>query len=118
MRRGRVCAVPNVSTTASVRVQTIRRASFAINGPRIFNSLPQNIRDTTNCDINAFKARLDKFLSKVPDQPLIPGYTAYRQCDTNSLLDWLSSSHVPVEESPRQNDGRDGVAAYPGDHGR
>ena len=31
---------------------------------------------------------LDKYLSTVPDEPLIPGYTAQRRCESNSLLDW------------------------------
>ena len=68
-RRGRTCQVPVVSSTAPVRIQNIRRASFAIHGPCIFNSLPQYIRDTTKCDTNLFKAQLDKYLEQVTDQP-------------------------------------------------
>ena len=117
-RRGRECAVPKVSTTAPVRIQTIRRSSFAINGPRIFNSLPQQIRDITGCELSAFKPKLDKVLSKIPDQPPIPGYTAYRQCDTNSLIDWLGNSQLRLEELSRQNDVEDLAAAIHGDHGR
>ena len=116
-RRGRVCDVPKVSGAASVRIQSIRRASFAVNGPRIFNSLPKHIRDNTNCDVNTFKSRLDKFLSRIPDQPLIPGYTAYRLCDTNSILDWLGNAQLRLDESSRQNDVQDLAAAIQGDHG-
>ena len=120
-RRGRSCVVPQVKPTASVRIQNIRRSSFAINGPRIFNCLPQHIRNTTKCDLSFFKARLDRFLRNVPDQPLIPGYTAYRQCDSNSLLDWLGNAQLQVhlEESVRQNDVTDTLAAaIQGDHGQ
>ena len=119
-RRGRECVVPKVNSSAPVKIQNIRRASFAINGPRIFNSLPQHIRDTTNCDLNTFKTRLDRFLRKVPDQPLIPGYTPYRMCDTNSLLDWLGNAQLQVhlEESTQQNGVTDPAAAIHGDHGQ
>ena len=37
---------------------------------------------------DAFKAALDRFLSTVPDEPLIPGMTLFRRVETNSLLDW------------------------------
>ena len=77
-RRGRECTVPRVSTSAPIRIQSIRRASFAIKGPQIFNSLPRYVRNTTSCDRNVFKAQLDHYLHRVPDQPLLPGYTAYR----------------------------------------
>ena len=119
-RRGRECQLPKVKSTAPVRIQTIRRSSFAVNGPRIFNSLPQHIRDITNCDLNLFKSQLDRFLRKLPDQPLIPGYTAYRQCETNSVIDWLGNAHMQVylEESERQSDVTDLAAAIHGDHGQ
>ena len=112
-RRGRECVVPKVSTNASCKIQNIRRASFAINGPRIFNSLPQHIRDTTDCDTKTFKSKLDLFLTKVPDQPLIPGYTAYRQCDSNSLIDWLMSAQwkSQLEGSSRLTRSEDFAAA-------
>ena len=102
-RRGRECAVPGISTNAPVRIQNIRRASFAINGPRLFNSLPKYVRDTTNCDKRLFKARLDHYLWQVPDQPLIPGYTAYRQCESNSLLNWSKNAQLKMKlEEPAQ----------------
>ena len=119
-RRGRECSVPNVKPSATVRIQNIRRASFAINGPRIFNSLPQSIRNITKCDLTVFKTQLDRFLRRVPDQPLIPGYTAIRQCDTNSLIDWLGNAQLQsqLEDSVRQSDVADAAAAIPGDHGQ
>ena len=93
-RRGRVCSVPGILPSASVRIQNIRRASFAINGPRLFNSLPKFVRDITKCDKDVFKAQLDHYLKIVPDQPLIPGYTAYRQCDSNSIIAWSTSAQL------------------------
>ena len=88
-----------VSTKSSERVQNIRRAYFAIHGPRIFNSLPKYVHNTSKCDLNTFKSKLDYFLRQVPDQPLIPNYTAQRLCCTNSLIDW---SQMPNWRSPHQ----------------
>ena len=89
-----------ISTTAPTRIQNIRRASFTVNGPRIFNSLPQYIRDTTKCDKNVFKAHLDHYLQQVPDQPL----TACRMCDSNSLIDWSRNAQLKtqLEEPPER----------------
>ena len=111
-RRGRECHIPRISATSSARIQSIRRASFGINGPRIFNSLPQYVRDTTNCDKNVFKARLDHYLQQVPDQSLIPGYTAYRHCDSNSLIDWSRNAQLKMQlEEPPSEDTLEGQEA-------
>ena len=96
-RRGRTCKVPVISSTAQVRMQNIRRVSFTIHGLRIFNSLQQYIRDTTKCDTNLFKAQLDEYPEQVPDQPLIPGCTAYRRCESNSLIDWTRNAQLKAK---------------------
>ena len=44
----------------------------------------------SNCSPDIFKRALDRFLSKVPDEPLIPGYTAMRRADSNSLVNMMS----------------------------
>ena len=100
-RRGRECNIPHVLSSAPKRIQTIRRASFGIKGPRLFNCLPKQIRNTTNVTVDKFKSQLDKFLATIPDEPLIPGYTQYRKIPTNSLLDWVSSHHR-MEEGAAQ----------------
>ena len=99
-RRGRSCKVPHVPPQAPTRIQTLRNESFAIKGPRIFNSLPMNIRNFTGGTVDAFKSRLDAYLKTVPDQPLIPGYTAGRQIDRNSLIDWAIHLALANEEEP------------------
>ena len=49
------------------------------------------------------QAQLDKYLEQVPDQPLIPGYTAYRQCESNSLIDWSRNAQLKAKlEDPLQ----------------
>lgn len=40
-------------------------------------------RDTTGCSVTNFKRELDNFLKEVPDNPPVPGYTAY--CRTASI---------------------------------
>ena len=47
------------------------------------------MRYITNVPVDAFKKELDKFLSTVPDEPQIPGYTKYRRADTNSIIDMV-----------------------------
>ena len=98
-RRGRTCKVPPVASSASHRIQTIRYASFAIKGPRIFNSLPMDLRNFTGGTVNEFKSKLDRHLRLVPDEPLIPGYTAFRTIDSNSLIDWHSHLSLPRREN-------------------
>ena len=42
--------------------------------PRLFNSLPQNLRHLTRCTIDEFKTNLYEYLAKIPDEPNLPGY--------------------------------------------
>ena len=49
------------------------------------NTLQRNIHNSVSS--LSFKCALDKFLSTVPDEPLIPGYTSMRRAKTNSLVD-------------------------------
>ena len=107
-RLGRRCQVPPIARSAPSQIQKIRESSFSVMGPRIFNSLPRHIRDIRACTVNQFKSKLDKFLSAVPDEPLIQGYTRYRRCETNSLIDWLGSAHLrQMEASARDQPNSD-----------
>ena len=102
-RRGRYCQVPHVGRSGTTAAQNLRLSSFAVHAPRLFNSLPDYIRNTTDCSLNVFKGLLDKFLASVPDEPLIRGYTAYRRADTNSLLDMVrfaTAQSLPGLEEP------------------
>ena len=85
-RRGRSCAVPVVSCQAAASIQKLRYNSFGILGPRLFNSLPAEIRNVTECSADTFKRVLDKYLATVPDEPQVRGYTAMRRADSNSVL--------------------------------
>ena len=80
-RRGRLCEVPSLQGSPAVR--TLRNQSFQSSGPRLWNSLPKNIRNKTRCSQEEFKEMLDLFLSEVPDEPrassCVPG-----ACDPHS----------------------------------
>ena len=92
-RLGRKVSIPNLKRNGRKAIQTLREQSFQINGARLFNCLPKQLRNIKTCQ-DDFKAALDKHLSSVPDQPrigsLIPQATDQltgRQ--SNSLLAWI-----------------------------
>ena len=91
-RLGRKCSSPSIHNNAPSDVKKIRYASLAIRGPQLFNILQAEIRDLRNCSVEIFKRALDRFLVDVPDEPLIPGYTAMRRADSNSLLDMIHAT--------------------------
>ena len=90
-RLGRLCKLQNVTKTAPARVKAARYASLGYRGPCLFNTVPAHIRNLTNVPVDKFKKELDKFLSTVPDEPQIPGYTPYRRADTNSIIDMVKT---------------------------
>ena len=86
LRHGRRCVVPPISNAVSSRIRTLREGSFAVHGSRLFNVLPQYLRNMTNVELPEFKKKLDEFLATVPDEPQSPGYTGFRRAESNSLL--------------------------------
>ena len=90
MRRGRMCKIPSYRTSAPNWVKNLKEASFCVRGPRLFNCLPKEIRDISSVHIDVFKAALDSWLSDIPDEPHVPGYTGLRRADTNSIKDMWS----------------------------
>ena len=89
IRHGRKCNVPVVKRSA---YQALCMTSLPIQGAKLFNAMPINIRNLRNCSKNMFKAKLDKYLASVPDEPQIPGYTSCRMADSNSLIDMVISA--------------------------
>ena len=86
-RRGRLCVIPAVHHSVANWVKRLRENSFPIKGPRLFNCIPAYLRDISRCDVDRFKTALDSWLSGIPDEPHVPGYTAMRRATTNSILD-------------------------------
>ena len=103
-RRGRECRVPTISPSAIyVRaIQTIRFSSLPVKGPRLFNVLPKDLRDMSGCSTERFKGELDYYLETIPDEPLIPGLTQYRRCDSNSVIDWAKSPYLHQQNNQLQ----------------
>ena len=111
-RRGRECKVPSIISTASSAIKTIRFASLPIKGPRLFNVLPPEIRNMCQCPTERFKSELDRYLATIPDEPLLPGLTKYRRCDSNSLIDWAKSPCLHQQDRQhRRNDSPELVSA-------
>ena len=60
----------------------LREQSYMIKGPKLFNSLPANVKEFPNLyqndpkrAVDAFKRELDQYLNKIPDEPnLSPEY--------------------------------------------
>ena len=94
LRFGRQCVIPRVTRTATDRIQSLREGSLSVNGPKLFNMLPQKLRNMTNVGLPKFKEELDKFLSVIPDEPLCPGYTANRRAESNSLIDMVPACNM------------------------
>ena len=59
-RRGRETKIPQLKGKKAVR--TMREQSFLVNGPRLLNSIPKQIRNMTKVSVKKFKEHLDKFL--------------------------------------------------------
>ena len=71
-------------------VKRRRFSSFFYKAPQLYNLLPEELRQVEEIDephqghVDAFKGKLDKFLSVIPDQPNVPGLQ--RVAATNSLI--------------------------------
>ena len=89
-RNGHSFWLPLLSRTASIRLKTIIDDSFFVQSVKLFNSLPRNIRDLKGCTAEKFKSELDKFLLKLPDAPLITGYTASSLMGSNTDVNWFN----------------------------
>ena len=86
-RRGRECLPPKVNKQSDRKIQNLIYSSLPVHGQQLFNCLPKELRDLTKCDIETFKGELDRYLSTVPDEPLIRGYEKYRRSESNSLTE-------------------------------
>ena len=96
-RRGRICKIPPLNLNSRKSIQSLRESSFQVHGPKLFNKLPKQIRNIRNCSVDDFKARLDQFLEKIPDEPKVSKLTprASNQVTaraSNSLLDQIKTA--------------------------
>ena len=90
-RTGRKCERRSLPSTAPQRVRSLlAAASLGHNGPKLFNSLPKEVREITGCQAERFKSALDRFLSTLPDEPPVPGYTSRCRATSNALPDQVN----------------------------
>ena len=82
-RRGRTIATKVLPNT---RYGNLRFQSLPFAGARLFNALPQSIRNITGCSKIAFKSSLDRFLKTVKDKPLPVSLNNPVQGTTNNSL--------------------------------
>ena len=90
-RRPRSLEVPNFARGS---VGTLKEQTFQVNGPRLWNTIPNKIRNKTQCSMDEFKMDLDVFLSSVPDEPKISGQVPLNAENSNSLLHQMSRSQM------------------------
>lgn len=82
-RRGRTIAIPKLKNS---RFGNLRYSSLPFHGARLFNSLPKQLRNLSGCSKMVFKCKLDEYLNKLPDQPLLPNQFLTQQAPANSIL--------------------------------
>ena len=68
------------------RDRTLIHNSTARKMERLFNAIPQNIRNTTGKTKDTFKCHLDKWLRSIPDTPKIDGYGVTVAAESNSIV--------------------------------
>ena len=84
-RRGRQMQLAPLCNQSPSSVRKARESSLQVKGARLFNFIPRELRDTSTGTTDQFKAKLDDWLSTIPDQPTVPGRP--RAAASNSLLD-------------------------------
>ena len=79
--------------------------SLRYHGPKLWAAMPREAK--TAPDLDAFKAALDRYLSTVPDEPQIQGYTSMRRSDSNSLLDMGRHAYTEAVNKARVEGARE-----------
>ena len=85
-RNGAVAIIPPLSKSSSLKNQTLYDMSFAVQGPKLWNKVPQSIKVAETFD--TFKRSLTDFLALIPDTPPVAGYSCRW---SNSLIDYSPS---------------------------
>jgi hypothetical protein len=99
-RNGRTSIIPTLHRTTPAKVLKLREGSLKYHGSQLFNALPKDIRDLSNCSVEVFKNKLDKYLNSIRDEPLVRGYTAVRQTESNSLIHMIPLFRTESREHP------------------
>lgn len=81
-RKWRSCYIESKTSKAPKAIQSLKFTSFRTNGSPLFNQMPEEIRQITQCTTSCFKNQLDNFLSLIPDDP-------YTTLTSNSIVDMV-----------------------------
>jgi ribonuclease P/MRP protein subunit RPP40 len=91
-RRSGVILESPPNTGSRDKIRTLREKSFFGEAPKLFNSLPQWIRET-DVTLNCFKGRLDALLLMCDDNPRSQGQSPLARDSagrpSNSIKDWI-----------------------------
>ena len=76
-----------------------RLQSFQYSGNRLYNSIPLYLRVKCDQSLLSWKNSLDKYLEKIPDNPVTSKITSglcnvYNSKPTNSLIRWIPALHL------------------------
>ena len=82
-RHGIKATIPSFSKSSTQQQQSLYDGSFAVMGPRLWNTIPSDLHLIE--DPLLFKAKLSEFLKPFPDNPSVSNYSCP---NGNSLLDW------------------------------
>ena len=97
-RRGLRINIPALSGSR-MAIRTLKERAFAVEAPKIYNSLPQHIREFEGSPL-AFKGALDALLSSVSDHPLSDSRHNFAMDDLgapfNGLQFWLRAKGSPL----------------------
>ena len=91
--KGTILTIPDPKCDVQA-IYTLRNNSLKVEGPKLFNSLPPQIRNYVGTK-EGFKKTLDTFLTKLPDHP--KGHSQEESPrakdslgrDSNSIKDWI-----------------------------
>ena len=99
LRRGKVLTTPPVFTSSASRGATLLHHSFTRRAPRLFNSLPQALRNLPeDTHMDTIKSRLDRFLLDIKDEPRIPGYYPTNSAASNRVEDQILATECLLKD--------------------
>ena len=83
VRNGVTLDIPNMKGISKLRMD-----SFCIRGPKLFNCLPESLRNMTS-SMDTFKEKLDQYLSLLPYRPRIDeGSKLHCKCLDHVIFQW------------------------------
>ena len=88
-RLGTRAVVPRYNYLAQKSISGPYDSSFGVKGAQLWNALPRVVRSSSS--LLELKQSLGSYLSTIPDQPPVRGYSTQH---SNSLLDWRNDPSV------------------------